>query len=243
MHGRGDSGDLCQCGPTACASPERRPLRIGFEPTLGVRHPCDSGAVFEVPGVGAVRQPPDGGGTTRAEDVDIKRCRSQRPRRTGPSRHPGRIRCPQPPAPHPPPRTCAGPAPRWAALTVAVGLVVAVGFSQASSTRSQASPVAGVCAGRSRPRLEHRGRHGPGAHHPAARTAARSATRASRTRRPAGPGAHHQRLDRLSLPAAGKGQELIVNGSTGGSLRYTGIPYPAAGSNRAGVVNGTRLAQ
>ena len=42
---------------------------------------------------------------------------------------------------------------------------------------------------------------------------------------------------------AGTGQELIINGSNGGSLRYTGIPYPAAGSNRAGGVNGTRLAQ
>ena len=85
-----------------------------------------------------------------------------------------------------------------AALTVAVGLVVAVGFSQASSTKSQANPVAGSA-----------------------------------------PVVH----DHGWSTAAGTGQELIINGSNGGSLRYTGIPYPAAGSNRAGVVNGTRLAQ
>ena len=97
-----------------------------------------------------------------------------------------------------------------AALTVAVGLVVAVGFSQASSTRSQASPVAGsapvahdhgwstaagtgqelIITGSNGGSLRYTGIPYPAAG-PArsssstARPAARSGTRASRTRRPA----------------------------------------------------------
>jgi hypothetical protein len=130
-----------------------------------------------------------------------------------------------------------------AALTVAVGLVVAVGFSQASSTKSQANPVAGsapvvhdhgwsTAAGTGQELIINGSNGGSlrytGIPYPAAGKGQELTINGSTG---------------FSVPAAGTGQELIINGSTGGSLRYTGIPYPAAGSNRAGVVNGTRLAQ
>ena len=110
------------------------------------------------------------------------------------------------------------------ALTVAVGLVVAVGFSQASSTRSQANPVAGAA---------------PVAHDHGWSTAA-STGQELIIRGSNGGGLTYTGIP---YPAPGNGQELVIRGSNGGGLTYTGIPYPAPGTTRANGANRFRIAQ
>ena len=117
------------------------------------------------------------------------------------------------------------------ALTVAVGLVVAVGFSQASSTRSQATPNAGsapvahdhgwsTAAGTGQELIVN---GSTGFSLPAANTGQQLLINGSTG---------------FSLPAAGTGQQLIIRGSNGGGLTYTGIPYPAPGSAPALIIRG-----
>ena len=114
-------------------------------------------------------------------------------------------------------------------LTLAAALVVAVGFSQASSTRSQTTPAAGSA---------------PAAHDHGWSSAGTTGTSGNGQeliiRGSNGGGLNYTGIP---YPAPGSGQELIIRGSNGGGLNYTGIPYPAPGSTRAGGVNGTRLAQ
>ncbi len=114
------------------------------------------------------------------------------------------------------------------ALTLAAALVIAAAFSQASSTKSQAAPAAGLAAG---------------AHDHGWSTASSSDTLGRQELVVSGSKAGGLTYTGIPYPAAGSGQELVIRGTNGGGLKFTGIPNPAAGSSRAGGANGTRFAQ
>jgi hypothetical protein len=111
-------------------------------------------------------------------------------------------------------------------LALAATLVVAVGFSQASSTKSQAAPVAAPA---------------PAVHDHGWSTAGTSGSGQELIIRGSNGGGLN--YTGIPYPAPGSGQELIIRGSNGGGLNYTGIPYPAPAGRSAGGANRTRLAQ